>query len=284
MRRTWDWRYIPILLWSVFVALPIYWMIITAFKDNSGIYNGARWLPWVDFSPTMEAWHEILGGSNDVTGPLEHSLIIATSATIISVFFGSLAGYGLARFPLKAGFMRNNDIAFWIVSQRIMPPVVVVLAYFILYKYVDTDLHLQLLDTLRGMIIIYTAFSIPITTWFMENYFKQIPVELEEAAYMDGASPLTVFLRVALPLSMPGLIATSLLAFSFVWNEFLFAVMLTSNNATTLPIMIAIQQGEQGTSWWNICAISMISIVPMVLVAIFLQKRLVTGLLGGALK
>lgn len=278
MRRTWDWRYIPILVWSVFVALPLYWMIITAFKDNSGIYNGARWLPWVDFKPTMEAWHEIIGGSNDVTGPLQHSLIIATAATIISVFFGSLAGYGLARFQLKAGFMRNNDVAFWIVSQRIMPPVVVVLAYFILYKYA------HLLDTLQGMIIIYTGFSIPLTTWFMENYFKQIPVELEEAAYIDGATKLRVFLRVALPLSMPGLIATSLLAFSFVWNEFLFAVMLTSNQATTLPIMIAIQQGEQGTSWWNICAISMISIAPMILVAIVLQRRLVTGLLGGALK
>lgn len=272
------WRYVPILLWSVFVALPIYWMIITAFKDNSGIYNGARWLPWVDFHPTLEAWHEILGGSNDVTGPLEHSIIIATSATIIAVFFGSLAAYGLARYPIKVGIFRNKDIAFWIVSQRIMPPVVVVLAYFILYKYA------HLLDTLQGMIIVYTGFSIPITTWFMENFFKQIPVELEEAAYIDGANALTVFLRVALPLSIPGLVATSLLAFSFVWNEFLFAVMLTSNNATTLPIMIAIQQGEQGTSWWNICAISMISILPMILVAIVLQRRLVTGLLGGALK
>lgn len=276
IRQTW--RYIPIVLWSIFVALPIYWMVITAFKNNNAIYNGARWLPWVDFKPNLQAWYSILGGANSVIGPLEHSLIIATSATIISVFFGSLAGYGLARFDLKAGFMRNKDIAFWIVSQRIMPPVVVVLAYFILYKY------LQLLDTLEGMIIVYTGFSIPLVTWFMENYFKQLPVELEDAAYIDGANRLTVFLRVALPLATPGLIATALLAFSFVWNEFLFAVMLTSNNATTLPIMIAIQQGEQGTSWWNICAISMISIVPMVVVAVFLQRRLVTGLLGGAVK
>jgi multiple sugar transport system permease protein len=272
------WRYIPIALWSLFVGLPIYWMIITAFKDNSAIYNGARYLPWVDFKPTTEAWHEILGGSNSVVGPLQHSLIIATSATVISVFFGSLAGYGLARFQLKLGFWRNNDIAFWIISQRIMPPVVIVLAFFILYK------NLHLLDTLLGMTIIYTGFSIPLATWFMQSYFKQVPVELEEAAYIDGASRLTVFLRVALPLVLPGLIATFLLAFSFVWNEFLFAVVITSSKATTLPIMIAIQQGSQGTAWWNICAISMISIAPMVIVAIFLQRRLVTGLLGGALK
>ena len=159
-----------------------------------------------------------------------------------------------------------------------MPPVVVVLAFFILFK------NLGLLDTLRGMIIVYTGFSLPLTTWFMEGFFKQVPVDLEEAAYIDGAGRLTVFLRIALPLVTPGLIATFLLAFSFAWNEFLFAVMLTSDRATTLPIVIAVQQGQLGTSWWNICAISVISIVPMTFVAIFLQKRLVTGLLGGAVK
>jgi multiple sugar transport system permease protein len=276
MRSTW--RYIPIALWAIFVSLPIYWMVITAFKNNSSIYNGARWLPWVDYSPTKQAWHDIFGGSASVVGPLEHSLIIATSATVIAVLVGSLAGYGLARFQLKLGFWRNNDIAFFIISQRIMPPVVVVLAFFMLYKY------LHLLDSLLGMTIVYTGFSVPLATWFMQSYFRQIPIEVEEAAYIDGDTPLTAFFRVALPLALPGLIATSLLTFAFVWNEFLFAVVLTSDKATTLPIMIAIQQGEQGTSWWNICAISMISIVPMVMFAIFLQRRLVTGLLGGALK
>ena len=272
------WRYLPIGLWAIFVALPIYWMVITAFKDNTAIYNGARWLPWIDYTPTAHAWHDVLGGSASVVGPLEHSLIIATAATAISVLVGSFAGYGLARFQLKLGFWRNNDIAFFIISQRIMPPVVVVLAFFMLYKY------LHLLDSLLGMTIIYTGFSVPLATWFMQSYFRQIPIEVEEAAYIDGDSPWSAFFRVALPLALPGLIATSLLTFSFVWNEFLFAVVLTSNKATTLPIMIAIQQGEQGTNWWNICAISMISVVPMVIVAIFLQRRLVTGLLGGAVK
>ena len=278
MRVRGAWRYIPILLWTAFVAVPIYWMVITAFKDNSAIYNGARWLPWVDFTPTSQAWHDVLGGSASVIGPLEHSLIISTAATLVAVFIGSLAGYGLARFRLKLGFMRNNDIAFFIVSQRIMPPVVVVLAFFMAFKY------LHLLDSLLGMTIVYTGFSVPLATWFMQSYFRQIPVEVEEAAYIDGDTPFSAFWRIALPLSLPGLIATSLLTFSFVWNEFLFAVVLTSNRATTLPIMIAIQQGSQGTNWWNICAISMISIGPMVLFAIVLQRRLVTGLLGGALK
>lgn len=287
-RIRWDWRYIPLVLWTIFVAFPLYWIVIMAFKSNDSIYNGARWLPFVDFKPTTNSWSAIFGtstavgitsgGSFSIVAPLEHSLIIAASATLLAMVIGSLAGYGLARFRLKVLFMRNNDIAFWIISQRIMPPVVAVLAYFILYK------DLGLLDSLQGMILIYTAFAIPLVTWFMENYFKQLPVELEDAAYVDGAGRLTVFLRVALPLVRPGLIATALLAFSFAWNELLFALSLTSTNAVTLPVIIAEQTGEGGTFWWNIAAISIISIVPMILVAIFLQKRLVTGLLGGALK
>ena len=156
MRVRGAWRYVPIVFWATFVALPIYWMVITAFKDNSAIYNGARWLPWVDYTPTSQAWHDVLGGSESVIGPLEHSLIISTAATLIAVFIGSLAGYGLARFRLKLGFMRNNDISFFIVSQRIMPPVVVVLAFFMVFKY------LHLLDTLLGMTIVYTGFSVPL--------------------------------------------------------------------------------------------------------------------------
>ena len=272
------WRYIPLGIWLLFVAMPVYWVVVTAFKDNSGIYGGATWIPWVDFTPTSEAWHEVLGGTSSVMGPLKHSLIISTVATSVAVFVGSLAGYGLARFRVKAGFMRNDDVAFFIISQRIMPPVVIVLAYFLAYKY------LHLLDSLRGMILVYIGFSIPLATWFMQSFFKQIPVEIEEAAYIDGDTRFTAFIRVALPLALPGLIATFLLTFAFVWNEFIYAVILTSNRATTLPIMIAIQQGEQGTNWWNICAISLISIAPMVLVAAILQKHLVTGLLGGALK
>lgn len=278
MRSRGLWRYIPLGIWLLFVGVPLWWVLVTAFKDNSAIYGHARWLPWVDFKPTTQAWHDILGGSASVISPLINSLIIAGVATVVSVFVGSLAGYGLARFRIKFGFMRNDDVAFFIVSQRIMPPVVVVLAFFLVYKY------LHLLDTLLGMIIIYTGFSIPLATWFMRSYFKQLPVEVEEAAYIDGDSRLTAFLRIALPLTLPGLIATSLLTFAFIWNEFLFAVILTSDRATTLPIMIAVQQGQQGTNWWNICAISLISIAPMVLAAAILQRRLVTGLLGGAIK
>jgi multiple sugar transport system permease protein len=192
------------------------------------------------------------------------------------MFVGTLAAYGLARYELKVAWMRSNDISFFIISQRMMPPIVAVMAYFILFRQIG------LLDSIAGMTVVYTGFALPLVVWFMQNYFRAVPISLEEAARTDGASRFMVFWRIALPLTIPGLIATFLLAFSFSWNDFLFAVMLTQTKATTLPIAIAQQQGQLGTSWWNISAISMISMIPMIAAAIVLQKRLVTGLLGGS--
>ncbi|MGH3414425.1 MAG: carbohydrate ABC transporter permease [Marmoricola sp.] len=269
------WRYIPLVLWAVFVVFPLYWVLITAFKDNDSIYNGAKFLPFIDYKPSLGAWSSILGGNNSVLAPLWHSLIAVTLSTVIAMFVGTLAAYGLARHELKLAWMKSRDVSFFIVSQRMMPPVVAVMAFFILFR------QLQLLDTIVGMTIVYLGFALPLVVWFMQNYFRQVPISLEEAARTDGASRFAVFWRISLPLTTPGLIATFLLAFSFSWNDFIFAVMLTQTNATTLPIAIAQQQGQLGTAWWNICAISIISMVPMIAAAIFLQKRLVTGLLGG---
>ena len=270
------WRYIPLIVWSIFVVFPLYWVVITAFKNNDTIYNGARFLPFVDFKPDLGAWSSILGGDNSVLAPLWHSLVAVTVSTLIAMFVGTLAAYGLARYELKFLWMKSRDVSFFIISQRMMPPVVAVMAFFIIFR------HLALLDTLTGMTIVYIGYALPLVVWFMQNYFRQVPISLEEAALTDGASRFAIFWRIALPLTAPGLIATFLLAFSFSWNDFLFAVMLTETNATTIPIAIAQQQGQLGTAWWNICAISIISMVPMIAAAIFLQKRLVTGLLGGS--
>lgn len=270
------WRYIPLTLWALFVLFPLYWVLITAFKDNKSIYGGARFLPFVDFTPNLGAWRSILGGDNSIVHPLVNSLVSVTLSTLIAMFVGTLAAYGLARFDLRFAWMRSRDLSFFIISQRMMPPIVVVMAFFILFRQV------RLLDTIAGMTVVYTGFALPLVVWFMQNYFRQVPIALEEAALTDGANRFMIFWRIALPLTTPGLIATFLLAFSFSWNDFLFAVMLTQTKATTLPIAIAQQQGQLGTSWWNICAISLISMVPMIAAAIVLQKRLVTGLLGGA--
>src|SRR5438067_2083881 len=142
--------------------------------------------------------------------------------------------------------------------------------------------QLHLLDTQLGMILVYMVLNLPVVVWFMHSFINQVPLALEEAAVIDGCTRLQVLTRVVLPVSIPGLVATWLLAFSFAWNEFLFAVILTFNKSTTLPVLIQAQQTERGTAWWAISSIGLVSIIPMIVFAIILQRRIVTGLLGGS--
>src|ERR1044072_7783205 len=128
------WRYIPLTLWALFVLFPLYWVLITAFKDNDSIYNGAKLLPFVHFQPSMQAWKSILGGDNSILAPLWHSLVAVTLSTIIAMIVGTLAAYGLARFDLKFAWMSSRDISFFIISQRMMPPIVLGMAFFILFR------------------------------------------------------------------------------------------------------------------------------------------------------
>jgi multiple sugar transport system permease protein len=213
--------------------------------------------------------------SQTVWLPLENSLIIGGVSTLVALVAGSLAAYGLTRYRLHLGPIKNNDILFWILSQRFMPPVVTALAFFIILK------HLNLLDSRLGMILVYLGFNIPLVVWFMSSFIRQIPLALEEAAFVDGASRLRTLIRIVMPLAVPGMIATFLIVFSLSWNEFLFAVILTQNHAFTLPVLIQAQQTEKGTAWWGVSAIGLVSIMPMIILAIFLQRRLVTAILGG---
>jgi multiple sugar transport system permease protein len=275
-RRAAGWMYIPLLLWTVFVIAPLWWIIVTSLKDLAAITNGPTYLPFIDFQPVLSAWHDAFIGDQTVWGPLRNSLIIGFCSTTLAVILGTLAAYGLARYRLKAGPVRNNDIMFWIVSQNMMPPIVTALAFFFLFK------QFHLLDTQLGMILGYMVFNLPVVVWFMHSFINQVPLALEEAAVIDGCTRLQVLTRVVLPVSIPGLVATWLLAFSFAWNEFLFAVILTFNKATTLPVLIQAQQTERGTAWWAISSIALVSIIPMIVFAIILQRRIVTGLLGGS--
>ncbi len=275
-RRAAGWMYIPLLLWAAFVIAPIWWMVVTSLKDLMAVTNGPTFLPFIDFQPTLSAWHDAFLGDQTVWLPLRNSLIIGIISTTLAVILGTLAAYGLARYRLKAGPMRNNDIMFWIISQSMMPPIVTALAFFFLFK------QFHLLDTQLGMILVYMVFNLPLVVWFMHSFINQVPIALEEAAVIDGCSRLQVLSRVVLPVAVPGLVATWLLAFSFACNEFLFAVILTFNKATTLPVLIQAQQTERGTAWWAISSIGLVSIVPMIVFAIILQRRIVTGLLGGS--
>jgi len=179
------------------------------------------------------------------------------------------------RFQRSLG---NNDIAFWMISQRILPPVAVVIPIYVLYQ------RLGLLDTRVALITTYVATNLPIVVWLMRDYFQTIPLELEECAAIDGASRYRIFWSIVIPLSTPGLVATFLFVLVFAWNEYLLALFLTSAKAQTLPLTVAAQNATRGPQWWYMSVLILIMIVPVIAMAIALERYIARGLLVGAIK
>ncbi len=172
----------------------------------------------------------------------------------------------------------NDDIAFWMISQRMLPPVAVVIPIYIFFQ------QLQLLDTWGALIISYVASHLPIVVWLMRDYFQSVPLELEESAAIDGASPYRIFRSIVLPLAVPGLVATFLFVLVFAWNEYLIALFLTSANAQTLPLTVAAQNATRGPQWWYMSVLILIMIGPVIAMAIALERFIARGLLVGAVK
>ena len=174
--------------------------------------------------------------------------------------------------------LANDDIAFWLIAQRMLPPVAVILPIFMMFQ------QLGLLDTLWALIMVYTATSLPLVVWFMRDYFLSIPMELEESAFIDGASRLQVVLRIVLPLSVPGLVATFLIVLVFAWNELIFAIFLTRGNSQTMPVLVVAQNATRGPQWWNISLLVLLMVAPIVIVALVLERFIAKGILLGAVK
>ena len=187
------------------------------------------------------------------------------------------------RLPLPGPVLGNRDVTFWFVSQRIFPPIVAAFALFLLYAEIGRA-GLQLLDTFGGLVLAYTAFGLPFAVWLMRDFLSAVPVEVEEAALVDDIGRLRIFFQIVLPMAKPGLIATSMIVLAFIWNEFLFALLLTSGEWQTLPILIAGQNSSRGDEWWAISVAALIAIVPMVIVAAALGRMMRSGLLAGSVK
>lgn len=193
---------------------------------------------------------------------------------------------GIAIFLILAGaiskrvrhVLGNADIAFWLISQRILPPVAVVIPIYVLYQ------NLGILDTHIGLIITYVATNLPIVVWLMRDYFSNVPIDLEESASVDGASPFRIFRSIVLPVSTPGLVATFVLVLIFAWNEYLLALFLTTADAQTMPVLVAAQNATRGPQWWYMSVLIIIMIVPVILMAVVLERYISRGLLSGAIK
>jgi multiple sugar transport system permease protein len=174
--------------------------------------------------------------------------------------------------------LKNNDIAFWLISQRMLPPVAVVIPIYVLFQ------RIGLLDTHLALIVTYLAANLPIVVWLMRDYFQTIPIELEECAAIDGASRYRVFWSIVLPLAVPGLVATFLFVLVFAWNEYLLALFLSGAKSQTLPLTVAAQNATRGPQWWYMSVLILIMIVPVIAIAIALERYIARGLLVGAVK
>jgi len=214
------------------------------------------------------------------------ALAVAVAAIALGVPFLLAGAAGVALFLIllqtvarrAKRALGNDDIAFWMISQRMLPPVAAVIPIYILFQ------QLSLLDTWAALIIAYVAAHLPIVVWLMRDYFQSIPLELEESAAVDGASPYRIFRSIVLPLAVPGLVATFLFVLVFAWNEYLLALFLTSANAQTLPLTVAAQNATRGPQWWYMSVLIMIMIVPVIAMAIALERFIARGLLVGAVK
>ncbi len=192
----------------------------------------------------------------------------------LALFFILLQTIG-RRFKRSLG---NNDIAFWLISQRMLPPVAVVIPIYVLFQ------RLEMLDTRQALIITYLSTNLPIVVWLMRDYLQTIPIELEECAAIDGASPYRIFWSIVVPLAVPGLVATFLFVLVFCWNEYLLALFLSSANAQTMPLTVAAQNATRGPQWWYMSVLITIMIVPVIAMAIGLERYIARGLLVGAVK
>ena len=245
-------------------------------------------VPFWDFVPQWRGWKS-LGLSpdrlwNESTVREEfpkrftNSAILALASSSLAIILGSMAAYGLSRFRYRFWFMRNPDILFFFLSQLILPPVVLALPFLMLYK------ELALLDTRIGLILLYTLTLLPIVIWIMRDQFSSIPVELEEAALVDGLSIWGAYLTIVVPIAMPGMVAAFILSLVLSWNEYFFGALLTSTDAKTLPVMVASQTGSQGINWWSMAALSTAAILPLIIIGVVLERYIIKGMASGAVK
>jgi multiple sugar transport system permease protein len=256
-----------------FAITPLLWMLLTSVKTNREITQDTSLIPE---SLTTANYVSLFSG-REFGAYLTNSIIITSVSVAIALILGTQAAYVLARFRLRGGMQRY--VGFSLLMVRLLPPIVIIIPIFLVVQ------QLGLLNTQLSLIIVYAAFNVTIVVWMMESFFREIPVDLEEAAMVDGDTRFTAFRRIVLPLAAPGLVATGIFAAITTYNEFLFALVLTSTPAAeTMPIGAATLIGRINVDWGAMSAAGVIGALPIVIFSILVQKHLVRGLTMGAVK
>ena len=266
-------RYLIAATFTGFCLFPFYIIVTTALKTETAIF---AWPPAWKFQPTLQSFHNALFifGGRSVVFYLINSIVISAVSTLLAVVLGAMAAYGFARFS----FAGKRQLAFWILSTRFAPPVAFIVPFYLMVQKVG------LLDSHVALIIIYTAMNLSLVFWILQGFFAEIPIEIEEAALVDGYSRLQIFWRVAVPLVRPGIVSTAILSAVFSWNEFLYATVLTQSRAATLPVYLAGFSNSMGIAWGEYMAVGTIAVLPILCFSFVLQRHLVRGLSFGAVK
>jgi multiple sugar transport system permease protein len=260
-----------VLLWTLF---PIYWAAASSIRENADSYS-TKFLPWLNFEPTLQGWRE-MWALPEIRTALKNSAIIGVGAATISTILGALAGYGIARFYFQRP--RNGSLTTWFLSQRIIPPVVFVTPFVLLMFQVG------LYDSVWGLVLLNATFNLPFPIIILTQMFREMPIELEEAAQVDGASRFGIFLKIAVPLVAPGIVVAWILCMAFSWNEFLFAFSTTQDKARPMSVMLVGAEQTRGVDYLFVGTRMMTMMTLPIVASLLVQKYIVRGLSLGAVK
>ena len=261
---------------AIIFLFPIYWALSTSLRNPIDTFTVAGFgIPWLDFEPTLANWIDQLETPESIRS-LYNSTIVAVGASLLALLLGTPAAYALARFRFSV--IPNRDLTVWFLSQRVLPPVATVIPFYLVMR------SLGLLDTHLALILVNATFTLPFVVVILRQTFLELPLELEESAFVDGASYWDAFFRIVLPLATPSIAASGLIIFAFTWNEFLFALTLSSKEAITVPVHMAGGVDSRGVQFWFMAVRAMIAMIPPVLIALIAQRYIVRGLTLGAVK
>ncbi len=258
-----------VILLVLLVLFPFLWLVVMSFKTDEAIF---AWPPTLFFTPTLANYRALW--DDQFRHAFENSAIASTVSTLLALVLGVPGAYALSRATVRS----ERGLSLVILASRMAPPIAFTIPYFLVYR------HLELLDTLTGLIIIYLTFNLSLVIWLMRGFFDACPRSLEEAAWIDGATLWQGFTRIILPISGPGLAATAILCFLYSWNDFFFALILTRTEAMTAPVAVVNFMNYEGWEWGKIGAGGTMVMLPVLVFSVLVRKFLITGMTAGAVK
>ena len=262
-------RHAAIVLALIVLLLPFLWLLQMSFKSNDLIL---QFPPPLIFTPTLENYTSLWQSA--FSSSFVNSLLSASFSTGLALLFGVPAAYALSKWAGRG----ERALSFAILVTRMAPPIAFTIPFFLFYRWIG------LLDTVTGLVLIYTSFNLPLVIWMMQPFFETVPASLEEAALVDGAPIRTVFLKIVLPMVAPGIAATAILCFLYAWNDFFFALILTRTNARTAPVAVVNFMNYEGWEWGKIAAGGSLVMAPVLIFSLAVRRYLVSGLTAGAVK